>query len=98
MELPDRRGAGTLDELDSRAAPTPTAPFLDSSDDYKGSYASRLSWRATSSGEKYVFVEGYGIRDLAPVTVSLIDDHGNDYESATPVAIGESRCGRARKR
>ena len=63
--------------------------FLDSSDDYEGTYASRLSWRATSSGEKYVFVGGYGIGTYT-LTVSLIDDHGNDFESATRIAIGEA--------
>ena len=63
--------------------------FLDSSDDYEGTYASRLSWRATSSGEKYVFVGGYGTGTYT-LTVSLIDDHGNDYESATRIAIGEA--------
>ena len=62
--------------------------FLNSSDDYEGTYASRLSWRATSSGEKYVFVGGYGTGTYT-LTVSLIDDHGNDYESATRIAIGE---------
>ena len=63
--------------------------FLDSSDDYEGTYASRLSWRATSSGEKYVLVGGYGTGTYT-LTVSLIDDHGNDYESATRIAIGEA--------
>ena len=63
--------------------------FLNSSDDYEGTYASRLSWRATSSGEKYVFVGGYGTGTYT-LTVSLIDDHGNDYESATRIAIGEA--------
>ena len=63
--------------------------FLDSSDDYEGTYASRLSWRATSSGEKYVLVGGYGTGTYT-LTVSLIDDHGNDNDSATPIAIGEA--------
>ena len=63
--------------------------FLDTNDDYEGTYASRLSWRATSSGEKYVFVGGYGIGTYT-LTVSLIDDHGNDFESATRIAIGEA--------
>ena len=63
--------------------------YLDSSDDYEGTYASRLSWRATSSGEMYVFVGGYGTGTYT-LTVSLIDDHGNDYESATRIAIGEA--------
>ena len=55
--------------------------FLDSSADYEGTYASRLSWHATSSGEKYVFVGGYGTGTYT-LTVShstIVDDHGNDY-------------------
>ena len=63
--------------------------FLDANDDYGNAYASRLSWRASSSGERYVFVGGYGIGTYT-LTVSLIDDHGNDFESATRIAIGEA--------
>ena len=63
--------------------------FLDANDNYGNTYASRLSWYATSSGEKYVFVGGYGIGTYT-LTVSLIDDHGNDFESATRIAIGEA--------
>ena len=63
--------------------------FLDTNDNYGNSYASRLSWRATSSGERYVLVGGYGIGTYT-LTVSLIDDHGNDFESATRIAIGEA--------
>ena len=63
--------------------------FLDANDDYGNTYASRLSWRASSSGERYVFVGGYGIGTYT-LTVSLIDDHANDFESATRIAIGEA--------
>ncbi len=63
--------------------------FLDANDDYGNTYASRLSWRASSSGERYVFVGGYGIGTYT-LTVSIIDDHGNDFESATRIAKGET--------
>ena len=63
--------------------------FLDTNDDYGNTYASRLSWEAPSSGERYVAVEGYGIGTYT-LTVSLIDDHGNDFESATRLVIGEA--------
>ena len=79
---------GTLDDSIVELYDT-DGSFLDSSDDYGNTYASRLSWRATSSGEKYVFVGGYGAGTYT-LTVSLIDDHGNDYESATRIAIGEA--------
>ena len=62
--------------------------FLDSNDDYE-TFASRLYWEAPSSGERYVAVEGYGIGTYT-LTVSLIDDHGNDFESATRLVIGEA--------
>ena len=63
--------------------------FLDTNDDYGNTYASHLSWEAPSSGERYVAVEGYGIGTYT-LTVSLIDDHGNDFESATRLVIGEA--------
>ena len=58
-------------------------------DDHGNTYASRLSWEAPSSGERYVAVEGYGIGTYT-LTVSIIDDHGNDFASATRIAIGET--------
>ena len=79
---------GTLDDsiVELYAA---DGSFLDANDDYGNTYASRLSWRASSSGERYVFVGGYGIGTYT-LTVSLIDDHGNDFESATRIAIRET--------
>ena len=58
-------------------------------DDHGNTYASRLSWEAPSSGERYVAVEGYGIGTYT-LTVSIIDDHGNDFASATRIVIGET--------
>ena len=63
--------------------------FLDSNDDYGDTLASRLYWEAPSSGERYVTVEGYGTGTYT-LTVSIIDDHGNGFESATRIAIGEA--------
>ncbi len=79
---------GTLDDsiVELYAA---DGSFLDANDDYGGTSASRLSWRASSSGERYVTVEGYGIGSYT-LTVSIIDDHGNDFASATRIAIWEA--------
>ena len=70
--------------------------FLDSNDDYGDTFASRLYWEAPSSGERYVTVEGYGIGTYT-LTVSIIDDHGDDFESATPNSHRGSRCDRTRR-
>ena len=63
--------------------------ILDTNDDHGDTYASRLYWEAPSSGERYVAVYGYGTGTYT-LTVSLVDDHGNDFESATRIAIGEA--------
>ena len=64
--------------------------LLDSNDDYGGTLASRLYWEAPSVNdyEHYIAVEGHGIGTYT-LTVSIVDDHGNDFESATRIAIGE---------
>ena len=62
--------------------------FLDTNDYYGDTLASRLYWNAPSSGERYIAVVGYGIGTYT-LTVSL-DDHGNDFESATLIAIRET--------
>ena len=62
--------------------------FLDSSDDYGDTYASRLYWEAPSSGERYVFVGGYGTGTYT-LTVShstIVDDHGDTAEDGVGVA------------
>ena len=63
--------------------------FLDTNDDYGDTLASRLYWNAPSSGERYIAVEGYGIGTYT-LMVSLVDDHGNDFESATRITIRET--------
>ena len=63
--------------------------FLDSNDDYGNTLASHLLWRASSSGERYVAVTGYG-RGTYTLTVSIVDDHSSDFESATRIALGEA--------
>ena len=64
--------------------------FLDTNDDYGDTLASRLYWNAPSSGERYVFVGGYGVGTYT-LTVSLsdvIDDHGNSEGDATAIGVG----------
>ena len=63
--------------------------LLDSNDNYGGTFASRLYWEAPTNGEFYVAVEGHGIGTYT-LTVSIVDDHSSDFESATRIAIGES--------
>ena len=63
--------------------------LLDSNDNYGGTFASRLYWEAPTNGEFYVAVEGHGIGTYT-LMVSIVDDHSNDFESATRIAIGES--------
>ena len=49
-------------------------------------------WKIPSSGRYYVEVLGYGTGSYT-MTISLsdiVDDHGDDQESATPVSIGDS--------
>ena len=65
--------------------------LLDSNDDYGGTLASRLYWEARSVNdyEHYIAVEGHGMGTYT-LTVSIVDDHGDDFESATRIAVGES--------
>ena len=63
--------------------------YLDACYDYGDTYASRLFWEAPSSGERYVAVYGYGTGTYT-LTVSSFGDHGDDFESATRIAIGEA--------
>ena len=63
--------------------------FLDTNDDYGDTNASRLYWEAPSSGERYVAVYGYGTGTYT-LTVVIVDDHGDDFESATRIAIGQA--------
>ena len=62
--------------------------LLDTNDDYGDTLASRLFWEAPGSGERYVAVEGYGTGTYT-LTVAIADDHGDDLQSATRIAIGE---------
>ena len=62
--------------------------LLDSNDNYGDTFASRLYWEAPTNGEFYVAVEGHGMGTYT-LTVSIVDDHGDDFESATRIAIGD---------
>ena len=63
--------------------------LLDSNDDNGGTFASRIFWEAPNNGYYYIAVEGHGIGTYT-LTVSIVDDHSSDFESATRIAIGES--------
>ena len=77
---------GTLD--DSIVSLFDSDGWLDTNDDYGDTLASRLYWNASSSGERYVAVEGYGLGSNT-LTVSLIvDDHGNSEGDATAIRVG----------
>ena len=54
--------------------------LLDINDD-----GERLFWEAPSSGERYVFVGGYGVGTYT-LTVSIVDDHGDMAEDGGSVA------------
>ena len=64
--------------------------LLDSNDNYGGTLASRLYWEAPSVNdyEPYIAVEGHGIGTYT-LTVTIVDDHGDAFESATRIAVGE---------
>ena len=79
---------GTLDDSELVLL-DPDGRELAYNDDYGDTYASRLYWEAPSNGVYYVAVTGYGIGTYT-LTVSSFGDHGNDFESATRIAIGEA--------
>ena len=63
---------------------------LASNDDHGDSQASRIVWRAPASGDHYLVVSGYGTGSYT-LTVShstLVDDHGDDIDSATAASVG----------
>ncbi len=64
-------------------------------DDYEGSLASWLVWRAPHSGDFYVQVSGYGEGSYAlTVAVSdIVDDHPDLAVGATAVGAGETAEG-----
>ncbi len=61
-------------------------------DDHGDSLASRIIWEATSSGEYYVAVEGYGTGSytLTVAVSDITDDHADSVEEATTVTVGEA--------
>ena len=66
------------------------------SDDHDNNLASRIVWKAPSSDSYYVIVSGYGTTGSYTLKVSVsdgADDHGNDRDSATAVAVGSSAEG-----
>ncbi len=84
---------GTLD--DSRLALYDAAETeLAANDDFGESYASRIEWVATSPGQLFISVDGFGEGSYT-LTVTEIDsslvviEHGDDFASASPIEVGE---------
>lgn len=85
---------GTLDDSD--------LDLLDSdgwdlayNDDFGNSRASRIVWEATESGDYYVGVGGWGTGSytLSVTILDIMDDHGNNTDGATAVAVGATTGG-----
>ena len=69
--------------------------MLEYNDDSGDSLASRIVWRAESSGEYYVAVGGWdtGSYTMTVVVLDIEDDHGDDVDNATAVTVGEAAQG-----
>ena len=65
---------------------------LASNDDHGDSPASRIVWKAPESGDYYLLVRGYGSGTgsytLTVAHTTIVDDHGDDVDSATTAAVG----------
>ena len=64
--------------------------WLEYNDDHGDSLASRIVWEAPASGDYYLVVGGFGEGSYT-LTVShstIVDDHGNDSDSATVATVG----------
>ena len=74
--------------------------WLTSNDDHGDSLASRITWRASISGEYYVSVGGYGAGTytLTVAVSDIADDHSDSVAGATAIALGEAGGWRARVR
>lgn len=76
----------------------PDGEWLSFNDDRPESLASRIVWRARSSGSHYVQVAGLAGTDTGSYTLTVIvrditDDHADSVEGATPSAIGDALAG-----
>ena len=74
--------------------------FVEYNDDFDESLGSRIVWEAPESGDYYVRVSsGSGsdnYRGTYALTIShsdIADDHGNNIENATAIAVGEATSG-----
>ncbi len=74
--------------------------FLAFNDDYEDTFASRLYWQASSSGELYVAVESFGSgTGTYTLIVSIIDDpansddHADSEVGATAIRVGTNARG-----
>ena len=85
---------GTLDDSEVRLFDS-NGWSLESNDDHGNSPASRIVWEAPDSGDYYAKVEasrsardGTGSYTLTISLSDIQDDHANDTDSATAVAVG----------
>ena len=73
--------------------------FLTGNDDYGETYASRVIWFASVSGDYYIEVSSWwgddatGSYTLSVSRSSFTDDHGNDSGAATAVSVGTAAGG-----
>ena len=63
-------------------------------DDHGDSWASRIFWEAPESGDYYLVVEARESADVGTYTLTvshstIVDDHGNDIDSATVTRVPE---------
>ncbi len=69
---------------------------LGSNDDYDGSLASQLVWRAPTGGDYYIAVEGYGAGTYMVIVElsDVVDDHPDRIDSeVSRVGVGETADG-----
>ncbi len=67
----------------------------DAAGDIQSSGTTRIVWEAARSGKHYIRVSGLGVGDyeLTVARFDYINDHGDDFLSASPIEIGESLSG-----
>ena len=85
---------GTLDDSEATLRDS-DGRRLASNDDHGESPASRIVWAAPDSGDYYVEVSGW-VTGSYTLTISLSDiqdDHGDDTDSASAVAVGADTQG-----
>ena len=87
-------GLGTLSDSTVKLY-SAEGDWVASNDDHGDSLASRITWRASSSGEHYIAVGGYGAGTytLTVAVSDIADDHSDSVDGATAIALGEAVAG-----